>query len=92
MKTLYTRKEAAHFLGISLATLDRLSKNGFLGRTTVPGLSHPRYHIEDLEGAAVAREQELCDSCGKMRLAGTLETLWEHPRHPQTICERCLNA
>ena len=46
-KVAYSRKEAAEFLGISLATLDRVTKRGLLHPSRAT--RRPIYFIEELK-------------------------------------------
>ena len=47
-KGLYSRKEAAEYLGVSVTTLDRYAKSGAIS-FKVRRRCHPVYHIADLD-------------------------------------------
>lgn len=44
----YTRAEAAHYLRVHPATLDRYVRNGLLRRHKLRGVPHARYSASDL--------------------------------------------
>lgn len=47
-KIFYSRKEAAEYLGVSVTTLDRYAKSGFIP-FKIRRRCHPVYHVSDLD-------------------------------------------
>lgn len=67
-KVFYSRKEAAEYLGVSVTTLDRYAKSGFIP-FKIRRRCHPVYHVSDLDRFNQPQEiyevarQELCKRC-----------------------------
>lgn len=64
-KRFYTRQQSAEVLNVSLATIDRMARNGDITPLRLPNTRGVRYDADELESKAQSRKRKTYQFKGK---------------------------